>query len=224
MTRTLLSAAFAVALLAGCGDVGDAPEATTTAVEPSAAAATDTPITFTGTAIPISATDSTVEWTGAKLTGNHLGGFRSVAGDVYVDGDAVTGADVEIDMTSIYSDNDDLTGHLMSDDFFAVETYPTAEFETADIRPLTPADEVQDENATHMVTGRLTMHGRTNEISFPAVVQRTDSGASVEAAFLIDRTLWDINYPGMQNDLINDQVRLELNVAAGDAVANASGS
>ena len=221
MTRPLLSAALAVGLLAGCGDVGDAPEATTTAAEPTA---TEAPITFTGTALPISATDSTVQWTGAKLTGNHLGGFRSVSGDVYVDGDAVTGADVDIDMTSIYSDNDDLTGHLMSDDFFAVETYPSATFETSDLRPVTAADEVQDENATHMVTGRLTMHGKTNEITFPAVVQRTASGASVEAAFLIDRTLWDINYPGMQNDLINDQVRLELNVAAGDAVANQSTS
>ena len=221
MTRTLLSAALAVGLLAGCGDVGDAPEATTTVAEPAAA---ETPITFTGTAIPISATDSTVQWTGAKLTGNHLGGFRSVSGDVYVDGDAVTGADVDIDMTSIYSDNDDLTGHLMSDDFFAVETYPSATFESSDIRPVTAADEVQDENATHMVTGRLTMHGKTNEITFPAIVQRTASGASVEAAFLIDRTLWDINYPGMQNDLINDQVRLELNMAAGDAVADQSTS
>ena len=221
MTRTLLSATLAAALLSGCGDVGDAPEATTTVAEPAAA---ETPITFTGTAIPISATDSTVQWTGAKLTGNHLGGFRSVSGDVYVDGDAVTGADVDIDMTSIYSDNDDLTGHLMSDDFFAVETYPSATFESSDIRPVTAADEVQDENATHMVTGRLTMHGKTNEITFPAIVQRTASGASVEAAFLIDRTLWDINYPGMQNDLINDQVRLELNVAAGDAVADQSTS
>ena len=220
MTRTLLSAALALGLLAGCGDVGDAPEATTTAAEPAA----DAPVSFTGTALPITATDSTVLWTGAKLTGNHLGGFRTVSGDVYVDGDAVTGADVEIDMTSIYSDNDDLTGHLMSDDFFAVETYPSAAFETADIRPVTAADEVQDENATHMVTGRLTMHGRTNEITFPAVVQRTSDGASVEAAFLIDRTLWDINYPGMQNDLINDQVRLELNVAAGNAVADATES
>ena len=218
MTRTLLSATLALGFLAGCGDLGDASEATTTTVEPAAA---DTPVTFTGTAIPISATDSTVQWTGAKLTGNHVGGFRIVDGAVYVDGDAVTGADVEIDMTSIYSDNDDLTGHLMSEDFFEVETYPTAAFQTSDIRPLTEADGIQDENATHMVTGRLTMHGTTNEVTFPATVQRTAEGATVEAAFLIDRTLWDINYPGMQNDLINDQVRLELNVAAGDAVADA---
>ena len=223
MTRTLLSVTLALGLLAGCGDLGDAPEATTTAT-PTDATAADAPVTFTGTALPISATDNTVQWTGAKLTGNHLGGFRTVDGQVYVDGDAVTGADIEIDMASIYSDNDNLTGHLMSEDFFEVETYPTATFQTADIRPITEADGVQDEAATHMVTGRLTMHGRTNEVTFPATVQRTADGATVEAAFLIDRTLWDINYPGMQNDLINDQVRLELNVAAGDAVADAVAS
>ena len=217
MTRTLLTATLALGLLAGCADLGDAPVATT-----EAAADTDAPIAFTGTAIPISATDSTVQWTGAKITGNHVGGFRTVDGAVYVDGDAVTGADVEIDMTSVYSDNDDLTGHLMSADFFEVETYPSASFRTSDIRPITEADGVQNEDATHMVTGQLTMRGMTNTVSFPATVQRTDGGATVEAAFLIDRTLWGITYPGAQDNLINDQVRLELNVAAGDAVADAS--
>ena len=219
MTRPLLLLSTALAL-AACGDVGEAPEATTTAVEPAAA---DGPLTFAGTALPIAATDSTVQWTGAKLTGNHLGGFRAVSGDVYVDGDAVTGADIEIDMTSIYSDNDDLTGHLSSDDFFAVETYPTAEFQTNDVRPLTAADSVQAEGATHLVTGRLTMRGQTNEIEFPAAIERTEAGAAIKSTFLIDRTRWGITYPGMQDDLINDQVRLELNVATSDAVADAPG-
>lgn len=217
MTRLFLIPLAATGLaLAGCGDVGDAPVAETTAVE----TATDGPITFTGTALPISATDSTVQWTGAKLTGNHLGGFRTVTGDVYVDGDQVTGADVEIDMTTIYSDDDQLTGHLSSADFFEVETYPVARFQSSSIRPVTAADSLLPEAATHVVTGRLTMRDQTNEISFPAAIQRTADGTTVEASFLIDRTKWGITYPGMQDDLINDQVRLELNVATGDAVAD----
>ena len=206
-------AALGLLVLAGCGDVGDAPEAETTAVTDADAG----PVEFTGTAVPIAASDSTVQWTGAKITGNHVGGFGAVTGDVYVDGDRVTGADVEIDMTSIYSDNDDLTGHLASADFFEVEAYPTARFQTTDVRPITAADSVQAEGATHLVTGRLTMRDRTNEITFPAVVRRTADGASVESQFLIDRTRWGITYPGRQDDLINDQVRLELNVAAGGA-------
>ena len=208
----------ALVALAGCGDVGDAPEAETAAVE----AAAPEEVDFTGTAVPIAPTDSTVTWTGAKLTGNHVGGFRQTDGVVYVDGGEVTGADVRIDMTSIYSDNDQLTGHLMSEDFFEVETYPEARFQTAEIRPITEADGVQSETATHMVTGRLTMHGQTNEVTFPAYVARTDAGATVQASFIIDRTAWGITYPGMQDDLINDQVRIELDVATSDAAAAAA--
>ncbi len=69
-----------------------------------------------------------------------------------------------------------------------------------------------------MVTGRLTMHGQTNEVTFPAIVQATDAGASIQSRFLIDRTNWGITYPGMQDDLINEQVRIELDVSTGDAV------
>jgi polyisoprenoid-binding protein YceI len=211
-----LAALVAAASLTACGDVGDAPEATTTAV------ATTEEVAFTGTAIPIASTDSTVTWIGAKLTGNHLGGFRETDGVVYVDGDAVTGADVRIDMTSIYSDNDDLTGHLMSEDFFEVQTYPEARFRTTAIRPITEADEVQSETATHMVTGLLTMRDQTNEVTFPAYIAQTDAGATVQASFIIDRTNWGITYPGMQDDLINDQVRIDLDVATSDAAAEAA--
>lgn len=219
MPRTLTLTALAAVFLAGCADLGDAPEAETTAVETDALSEE---ITYTGTALPIAATDSTVTWIGAKLTGNHLGGFSATDGVVYVDGGEVTGADVQIDMTSIYSDNEDLTGHLMSEDFFEVQTYPEARFQTNTIRPITEADGVQSETATHMVTGRLTMRDRTNEVTFPAYVAYTDAGAAVESSFLIDRTEWGINYPGMQDDLINDQVRIQLDVATSEAAAEAA--
>ena len=210
-----LSVLLALALpLAACNDsVGDAPEATTESVAPADA---DAPLAFTGTALPIVATDSTVTWIGAKLTGNHLGGFRDVSGSVYVDGAAVTGADVRIDATSIYSDNDRLTGHLQSEDFFEVETYPEARFQTNTLRPVAPSDSLGDDSgATHLVTGRLTMHGQTNEITFPATVAVADGRATIRAAFLIDRTEWGLTYPGMRDDLINEQVRIALDVAAG---------
>lgn len=221
MFRTLTLSAAAALTLTACGDVGDAPEATTTAVEADAAAATEQ-TALTGTPVPIAASDSTVTWIGAKLTGNHVGGFRAVDGQVYVDNGEVTGADVRIDMTSIYSDDDDLTGHLSSADFFEVETYPESRFRTTAIRPIAPADEVQSETATHMVTGQLTMHGQTNEVTFPTYIAATDAGATVQSSFLIDRTEWGITYPGMQDDLINEMVRIELDVATSEAAAEAA--
>lgn len=213
----LLVAALALPLLAACADTTpDGPVATTAVV-----ADADAPLDFTGTPLPITGTDSTVTWIGAKLTGNHLGGFRDVSGQIYVDGDRVTGADVRIATPSIYSDNDRLTGHLQSDDFFSVETYPDARFQTTDLRPVAASDSLgADAEATHIVTGRLTMRGQTREVTFPAVVGYDGQRASVRAAFLINRTDWGITYAGMRDDLINERVRIQLNaVAEGGAAA-----
>ena len=209
MLRLLLLLALALPL-AACGDVGDAPEATTTAVD----AQTSTPVAFTGTALPIAADDSTVTWIGAKLTGNHIGGFQTVTGDVYVDGGQVTGADVLIDATTIYSDNERLTGHLMTGDFFEVERFPEARFQTTSLRPATAADSLEWAEATHLVTGRLTMRDQTNEVTFPAIVTYDGSTATVQSTFLINRQDWGIDYRGQADDLINDMVRISLDVTA----------
>ena len=214
MTRSLLALAAVLTLpLAACGDVGEAPEAVTTDVTPSSEA-----IAFTGTAWPIAASDSTVTWIGAKLTGNHPGGFNDVTGSVYVDGEQVTGADVLIDATSITSDNDRLTGHLQSADFFDVATYPEARFQTNDLRAVTAADSLgEDSPATHIVTGQLTLRGETRTVRFPATVTMDGGRATVQAAFLIDRTDWGLTYPGAADDLINENVRIALAVAAAPA-------
>lgn len=203
MNRLLLLALLLP--LAACGDVGDAPVAETTAVEDGAEA-----VAYTGTALPLAADDSTVTWVGAKVTGSHDGGFTGVAGDIYLDGETVTGADVRIDATTLWSDDDKLTEHLGSDDFFAVGTYPEARFETVSLTPIAAADSVEWAEATHTVTGRLTMHGQTNEITFPALVEVTPQAATVRADFLIDRHNWGIVYAGKPDDLIRDDVRIRL--------------
>ena len=213
MNRILSTAALGAAIaLAGCADVGDAPEAQTVAVDGDA-----TTQAFTGTALPIASSDSTVAWTAAKVTGRHVGGFGDVTGDVYVDGGTVTGADIEIDARSIYSDNDQLTGHLMSEDFFAVETYPEASFRTTELRPIATADSVEWAEATHNVTGVLTMHGESNQITFPAKISVDGGAASVTADFNINRKDWGIIYEGKPDDLIQDQVNIRLNVSTGAA-------
>lgn len=219
MTRSSLLLALAFSL-AACGDVGEAPEARTTAVE---AGVADAPVEFTGTAYPIAPDDSTVTWIGAKLTGNHVGGFRTVTGTVYVDDGQVTGADVVIDASSLYSDTEDLTNHLKTGDFFEVEQYPEARFQTTSLRPAAAADAIEWAEATHLVTGRLTMHGQTNEVTFPAILTADGASATVQSSFIINRQDWGIDYRGKADDLINDMVRITLDVTAG-APAAATGA
>lgn len=221
MSRHPLALAAALLLpLAACGDVGDAPEAVTTDVVATDGASTADALTFTGTAWPLVASDSTVTWIGAKLTGNHLGGFGDVTGSLYVDGSQVTGADVLIDATSITSDSDRLTGHLQSADFFDVATYPEARFQTTDLRAVTAADSLGDDSpATHLVTGQLTLRGQTRTVTFPATVTLDAGRATVQAAFLINRSEWGLTYPGAPDDLINEKVRIALNATATSTAA-----
>ncbi|MFN3597499.1 MAG: YceI family protein [Rubricoccaceae bacterium] len=217
MPRFLSAASLAAALLlAACGNVGDAPQAEVSAVD-----AAERPAAFRGTPLPIDTAASAVEWTGAKVTGSHDGGFRSFDGVIYVDGAEVTGVDVRIDATSLYSDNADLTQHLLSPDFFEAETYPEARFVAATIRPVTEAD-AAPEGMTHMVTGTLTMRGQSNQVTFPARTSVQDGRATATADFIINRQDWGITYPGRPDDLIRNDVRVRINAMTAPATANAA--
>jgi polyisoprenoid-binding protein YceI len=152
--------------------------------------------------------DSKVEWTGSKVTGSHDGTFEDVSGTITVMGGTPEGSkvDVTIDTTTVTSDNDDLTEHLKSADFFDVEQYPEARFVSTSIEP--------GDDGMYRVTGDLTLHGVTKQITFPADIEVTDSGASASAEFDIRRFDWNINYKGKADDLIRDEVVLRLDLRA----------
>lgn len=197
----LFSTALLALLLAACGgDVGDAPIAQT-------GAAVDL-TTAAGVELPIDPQRSEVTWRGAKVTGAHDGGFNTFAGTVTVNEGDVVGVDVNIDMNSLYSDNDDLTGHLLSDDFFSAPTHPEGGFVATSFSP------AAGDSATHMVTGNLTMRGVTNSVTFPATIRVAEDMVTADADFIIDRQQWGIVYEGRPDDLISDEVRIMFDIVA----------
>ena len=201
--NTLLTMLFTVALipaLISCGDVGDASKAET-------GDAVDVKEGVGGT-FAIDTANSKVSWKAAKVTNAHDGGFHTFSGTVSVDDGKVNNTTVTIDPASIYSDNEKLTGHLMTPDFFNVEQYKTAKFEASEFKP------VDSTGFTHMVTGNLTMLDKTNSITFPANISVTDNMITAKADFIIDRQNWGISYTGMQDDLINDEVRIIFDIQA----------
>ena len=150
---------------------------------------------------------STIDFIGSKVTGMHKGGFRKFAGEFQVTGGKVadTGNKVVIDTTSLWSDNDRLTGHLKSADFFNVAQHPTAVFETTSVA----------QNTTNFtVTGNVTLHGVTKQISFPADIKVSDGSADVNARFFLNRFDFEMKYPGKADDLIRKEVVLTLNIKA----------
>ena len=196
--------------LAGCADpsqsVPAASVGTNSSTTTATAATTPSPATpAAGKAFVIDSNNSKVEFTGSKVTGKHDGGFKQFQGEVRVANGAVSHAKVTIDTTSIYSDNERLTGHLKSPDFFDVAKFPTAVFETTSVSG-------SGENAT--VTGNLTLHGVTKPITFPAKIDVKDDSVTVNAEFSINRMDFDIKYAGKADDLIREGVVLRLDVKA----------
>ncbi len=199
----------AAGLLAGCGNPADrVAKATVTSTNGSAGTAT-TGESTTGAsrAYVFGPENSSIQFTGSKVTGKHEGGFKKFSGQLKADGDklAATGNKVEIETASIYTDTDRLTRHLQTPDFFNVAQFPTATFETVSIT-------ANQTNST--VTGKLTLHGITKEISFPANIKVTPESVDVDAQFAINRLDFDIKFRGMPNDLIRNDVVLRLKVKA----------
>ena len=183
--------------------------ATTTATN-STANAPSTALETKGTVYKIAAGDnSRVEWVGSKVTGKHDGGFRAFTGtiDLVNKKPEESRVAVDIDATSIYSDDEKLTGHLKSADFFEVEKYPKASFVSTKIAP-----DAAKGAGNYTVTGDFTLHGQTKAITFPAKITVGDVDVAVESEFSINRKDFGIVYAGKTDDLIRDDVVIKLNL------------
>jgi len=154
--------------------------------------------------------NSSLAFVGAKLTGKHEGSFQTFSGDVQLVDHAPekSSVKVSVDMASVQVEPAKLEGHLKSPDFFDVAKYPQASVESTAIK----AGGAQ--GATHTVTGNLTLHGVTRSISFPATIQVNGDSLSVKAEFAINRKDFGIVYPGMPDDLIQDDVLIQLKLGA----------
>lgn len=203
----LALAALGGAAAAGCNDPAkDKAKATTSeAVTPAAAPAPASAVSYA-----FDQTTSKIGWVGSKVTGKHDGGFDAFKGTV----DVVDGApeksrvDVSIDAASITSDAAKLTGHLKSGDFFDVEKHPKATFVSTEVK------KGGDKGASHTITGNLTIKGISKSITFPAKVAVSDAEVTVDAEFAINRRDYSLNYAGMPNDLIRDDVVIKLAIKA----------
>lgn len=152
--------------------------------------------------------NSEIHFTGSKMTGSHSGGFKKFTGDFTVADNALAGIDqkIVIDMNSLWSDNEKLTGHLKSGDFFNVEKFPESSFELTGLKAAA--------EGSYQVSGNLTLMGTSKNITFPATASLTDGNAKIRAKFDINRKDFGIVYAGKADDLIRDEVVIELKLEA----------
>lgn len=213
MKRTLVLLSATTFFFASCQSDPKADEAKTTEAMTTTTAAT-------GATYKADLTQSRVEWTGTKPTGQHSGVMMIKDGSVTVDGGNITGGKFDIDMNSMKIIDKDTTGssklagHLMSPDFFETAKYPTATFELTSVKAGLDSAMSKDlvmKDATHTVMGNLTMKGQTKGITFPAKVAVTDATVTADANFNIDRTQWGLNY-GNDASLGNKMIRPTVNI------------
>ncbi|MSU20380.1 MAG: YceI family protein [Pedosphaera sp.] len=198
---TTLTASAAVLLFVGCSDPADKVHKTA-ASEPQKASSAPSK---SGKEYVVRA-ESTIGFVGSKVTGNHNGGFKKFAGKINAaDGKIVGTPEIKISMPSVWTDNDRVTGHLQSPDFFDVKQFPVSTFTITSI---------ESSAGQQKVTGNLSLHGVTKSVSFPANIQVADNAVAVKADFAINRKDFNINYPGKPNDLIRDNVVIKLDIKA----------
>jgi len=164
-------------------------------------------VVFVGTALMtlISATDtlsvnvdsSTINWTGRKITGEHSGTLNLSKGWVVMEKDLVFGGKLIFDMTSINNTDiespewrEKLEKHLMTKDFFFVDSFPNAILEIKNHhQSVGEKSEKKDQ-----IIADLTIRGITHEINFPIDIFHTKSNLFAEGSIDIDRTLFKIKY------------------------------
>ncbi len=153
----------------------------------------------------LTAENTTVKFVGSKKDGKHEGTFKKLDGTLSLDAADVTKSklEVSIDIASITTDAEKLTNHLKGPDFFDAGRFPTAKFVSTGIQ------QDKEKKDTYIVTGDLTMHGKTKAVTFPATAVSADSTTTVSGKFEINRHDWGISY---SKGTINDAVQLSIEV------------
>ncbi|HEX7808143.1 MAG TPA: YceI family protein [Thermoanaerobaculia bacterium] len=212
MKSSSLILALSLLILPACqkSELADKPAAEVT--ESSATTATvDTTTAASTNAITANVLKekSSINFVGAKVTRDHKGKFNSFDGTITYAGGQPQGVKFDIDLNSIETDTPDLTKHLLSADFFDVAKYPKATFTSTSLTAL-PAG--SPNGATHELKGTLDLHGVQKEVTIPVTATTTPEGVRTQSEFTINRHDWGINYKGMADDLIKDNVLIKLDL------------
>lgn len=206
--RSLFLLSTLALLLPACqkSEISDKPAA---AVSEGAAAPAETAPATGGTVAKVIKEKSRIEFVGAKVTRDHQGRFNNFDGSIEYVGGKPSRIAFVIDTTDIWTDDEQLTGHLKSPDFFDVAKYPKATFTSTS---LTEAPPGSPGGATHILEGNLELHGVQKEVTVPVVAAQSAEGVRTTSEFTINRHDWGISYKGMADDLIKDNVLIKLDL------------
>ncbi len=162
---------------------------------------------------------STVRWDAKKVTGKHNGTIAIASGSFSATNANITGGTIVIDMKSIVDldltdagYNAKLTGHLKSEDFFAVDKFPESRLVVNKVSQVSGSD--------YKFMADLTIKGVTNPIEFNAKVTKNGDNLNAEGIMTINRAKFGVKYgsssffENLGDKVIYDDFTLTFNIVA----------
>src|SRR5512133_77333 len=159
-----------------------------------------------------------INWHGKKIGREHTGVVALKEGWLKSDGKLITAGEFTIDMTTIKDVDlkDDgmrakLEGHLKSDDFFGVATYPLSK--------IIITSSSLNADGTLTVRGNITIKAATHPVEFIAKSKKSGDITIWSAVFTINRALYDVRYgsgtffSNLGDNAINDDFTVEVKLA-----------
>jgi polyisoprenoid-binding protein YceI len=166
------------------------------------------------------AEEASIIWTGGKITGgSHTGTLTLKDNALEFYGRDLAGGSFTIDMESMTTTDlsggsaDKLIGHLKSDDFFGVATYPTSTFTIT---------KVEDgmEPGIYEVTGDMTIKSTTLPIRFKVQMDWEGNMAIANANITVNRADFDVRFgsgrffDNLGNKAIKDEFELDVKIVS----------
>jgi len=131
------------------------------------------------------------------------GTFSGFEGNINFDPQnlASSSFDVTVNASTVNTDNSMRDKHLKDDGFFDVKNYPKIHFVSS---------KVTAKGSQFMLTGQLTIKGKSKEISFPFTASASNDGYVFKGSFKINRK--DFGVGGTST--ISNELEVTLNVHA----------
>ena len=157
--------------------------------------------------------ESSLMWTGREVsTSSHYGTINFTSGQFEIADGLISQGEFLVDMTSITvqdltgGSKERLEGHLRSDDFFSVESFPTAHLYISSSEVIS--------NGKWMVNGFLTI----KDISHPVLFEMVNTADGWNANLVFDRSKYNVKFrsgtffENLGDKLIYDDIELKINL------------
>ena len=127
---------------------------------------------------------------------------------------AAARAELEIDMASIDAGSKDANDEVAGKDWFNTRAFPTARFVSTSVKPLG--------DNRYEVTGKMTIKGRTLDLSTPVAVTRQGNSASFDGSLVLKRADYGIG-DGIWADFgtVANEIQVKFRLVATAAAAAA---